>query len=150
MSRSLSLPPVLVLHAIAAANASRARPTWDARPRVRQPAGDEKPSTSPSPRNHRDRRDLGDGDDRRDWGDQRDRMTERISDVVVRRIFAAGLDLQAALGLIEEHGTASGHPATMEHRAASKIWSASDELDHAIRDLRDILFERPRMIFGPP
>jgi hypothetical protein len=77
-------------------------------------------------------------------------MAERISDVVVRRIFAAGLDLQAALGLIEEHGAASEHPAAsehraaMEHRAASKIWSASDELDHAIRDLRDILFEGDR------
>jgi hypothetical protein len=68
-------------------------------------------------------------------------MAARMNDVVVRRIFAAGLDLQAALGLIEEHGTAMEHPTAMEHRAASKIWSASDELDRAIRDLRDILFE---------
>jgi hypothetical protein len=58
-----------------------------------------------------------------------------MNDVVVRRIFAAGLDLQAALGLIGGHGTAS------EHRAASKICHASDELDRAIRDLRNILFE---------
>ena len=59
-----------------------------------------------------------------------------MNDVVVRRIFAAGLDLQAALGLIDDHRPASGH------RAALKICHATDELDHAIRDIRDILFER--------
>jgi len=67
-----------------------------------------------------------------------------MNDVVVRRMFAAGLDLQAALGLIEEHGTDSEHPTAMEHRAASKIRSAGDELDRAIRDLRGILFEGDR------
>ena len=67
-----------------------------------------------------------------------------MNDVVVRRMFAAGLDLQAALGLIEEHGTAGEHPTAMELRAASKIRSAGDELDRAIRDLRDILFEGDR------
>jgi hypothetical protein len=68
--------------------------------------------------------------------DRHDRMAERMNDVVIRRIFAAGLDLQAALGLIGEHR------ADTDHRAAGKIGHASDELDHAIRDLRDILFER--------
>ena len=62
-------------------------------------------------------------------------MARRMNDVVIRRIFAAGLDLQAALGLIGESGTCSGSPA------AIKIWDATDQLDHAIRDLRDILFE---------
>jgi hypothetical protein len=58
-----------------------------------------------------------------------------MNDVVVRRIFAAGLDLQAALGLIGEDRAAA------DQRAASKICHATDELDHAIRDLRVILFE---------
>ncbi len=65
----------------------------------------------------------------------RDDMAHRLNDVVVRRIFAAGLDLQAALGLIGERGTGGEHPA------ARKIWHATDQLDRAIRDLRDILFE---------
>jgi hypothetical protein len=69
-------------------------------------------------------------------GDHRDRLAQRMNDVVVRRIFAAGLDLQAALGLIGEHRAAA------DHRAAGRICHATDELDHAIRDLRNILFER--------
>ena len=63
--------------------------------------------------------------------DHHDWLAQRMNDVVVRRIFAAGLDLQAALGLIGG-----------EHRAALKICHATDELDHAIRDIRDILFDR--------
>ena len=55
--------------------------------------------------------------------------------MVIRRIFSAGLDLQAALGLIGERGTCSENPA------AGKIWDATNQLDRAIRDLRDILFE---------
>jgi hypothetical protein len=53
-----------------------------------------------------------------------------MTDVVVRRIFAAGLDLQAALGLIGEH------------RAAVKICHAIGELDLAIRDVRSAIFGR--------
>jgi hypothetical protein len=33
-----------------------------------------------------------------------DRIAQRMNDVVVRRIFAAGLDLQAGLGLIGDQG----------------------------------------------
>ena len=58
-----------------------------------------------------------------------DRIAQGISDVVVRRIFAAGLDLHAALGLIGEH------------RGASRIWHAIDELDQAVRDVRDTIFD---------
>ena len=58
-----------------------------------------------------------------------DRIALGINDVVVRRIFAAGLDLHAALGLIGEH------------RGASKIWHAIDELDQAVRDIRDTIFD---------
>ena len=76
-----------------------------------------------------------------------------MNDVVIRRIFAAGLDLQAALGLLGEDGTAAGHETACGHgtvgahqvanerRAVSKIWHATDELDHVIRDIRNILFE---------
>ena len=57
-----------------------------------------------------------------------DRIAQSLNDVVVRRIFAAGLDLHAALGLIGEH------------RGAGKIYHAIDELDNAIRDIRDAVF----------
>jgi signal transduction histidine kinase len=49
---------------------------------------------------------------------------------VIHRIFAAGLDLQAAVGLIGDQ------------RVASKIRHAIDELDQAIRDIRDTIFDR--------
>jgi hypothetical protein len=53
-----------------------------------------------------------------------------MNDVVVRRIFGAGLDLQVALSLIGDHS------------GASKIYHALDELDQAIRDIRDTIFDR--------
>ena len=59
-----------------------------------------------------------------------DRIAQRMNDVVVRRIFAAGLDLQVALGLIGDHS------------GAGKIYHALDELDQAIRDIRDTIFDR--------
>lgn len=58
-----------------------------------------------------------------------DRIAQRMNDVVVRRIFAAGLDLQTALGLIGDH------------RGAGQIYHALDELDQAIRDIRDTIFD---------
>jgi hypothetical protein len=76
-----------------------------------------------------------------------DSAARRMNDIVVHRIFAAELDLQAALGLLGDRRTAgprpaAGEPAALgEHPAASKIWHATDELDCAIRDLRDTLFE---------
>jgi phage baseplate assembly protein W len=52
---------------------------------------------------------------------------------VVRRLFAAGLDLEAVVGLIGDH------------RASGKICHAIDEMDGAIRDIRDTVFgSRPR------
>jgi signal transduction histidine kinase len=62
--------------------------------------------------------------------EDRDRIAQGMNDVVIRRIFAAGMDLQAALGMIGEH------------RAGVKIWHAIDELDLAIRDVRSALFDR--------
>jgi hypothetical protein len=59
-----------------------------------------------------------------------DRIAQGMNDVVVRRIFAAGLDLQAALSLVGEH------------RAGVKICHAIDHLDLAIRDIRSAIFDR--------
>lgn len=59
-----------------------------------------------------------------------DRIAREMNDIVIHRIFAAGLDLQAALGLISDQ------------RGTSKICHAIDELDQAIRDIRDTIFDR--------
>jgi hypothetical protein len=55
-----------------------------------------------------------------------ERITQGLNDVVACPLFTAGLDLQAALRLIDDHP------------ASSKICHAVDELDRAIRDIRDI------------
>jgi hypothetical protein len=61
-----------------------------------------------------------------------DRIAERMNDVVVRRLFAAGLCLETALGLIGDHtGTAN-------------VQEAIGQLDLAIRDFRNVLFDRHR------
>ncbi len=65
--------------------------------------------------------------------EDRDRIAERMNDVVIQRIFSAGLTLQLALGLVGDQ------------RGAREIYQAVDELDHAIRDIRDIVFD-----LGPP
>lgn len=57
-----------------------------------------------------------------------DRIARGLNDLVVRRIFAAGLDLQAALLLIGDHA------------AASRIHDAVGQLDQAITDIRDTIF----------
>lgn len=62
--------------------------------------------------------------------EEHDRVAERLSDVVVRRIFSAALDLDAALGLISED------------RAAAKVQHAISELDLAVKDIRDVVFDR--------
>ena len=61
--------------------------------------------------------------------DDHDRIAQAVNDIVVRRIFAAGLDLQTALALIGDHP------------AAGKIHHAVDELDQAIRNIRDAIFD---------
>jgi hypothetical protein len=58
-----------------------------------------------------------------------DRIADGLNDTVVHRIFSAGLDLAAALGLIGEH------------RAAGRIEHAVSELDLAISDIRDLVFD---------
>ena len=66
--------------------------------------------------------------------EDRERIALGLNDVVVRRPLTAGQDLQAALGLM---GT---------HPASGKVRHAVDEMDQAIRDIRDIrdaIFDHP-------
>jgi hypothetical protein len=69
-----------------------------------------------------------------DWADamlllvqDRDRIAGGMNDLVVRRLFSAGLALEMALGLM------GGHPG------AGKVQDAVDELDLAIRDIRNVV-----------
>lgn len=62
----------------------------------------------------------------------RDRIAAGVNDVVVRRMFAAGLGLESALALMGDH------------RAAGKVRQAISDLDQAVRDLRDIVFDHRR------
>ena len=59
----------------------------------------------------------------------RDRSARDMNDLVVHRLFSAGLVLEAALGLM------GGHPA------AGKVQEAIGELDLAIRDVRNVVFD---------
>jgi hypothetical protein len=60
-----------------------------------------------------------------------EQRAQELNDVVVRRLVTAGQDLQAALGLL------GNHPAS------SKIRHAVDEMDQAIRDIRDTILDHP-------
>ena len=71
-----------------------------------------------------------------DWADamlllvqDRDRIAGGMNDLVVHRLFAAGLALETALGLM------GGHPG------AGKVQEAIGELDLAIRDVRNVVFD---------
>ena len=63
--------------------------------------------------------------------EDRKRIVLGLNDVVVRRLLTAGQDLQAALGLM------GNHPAT------GKIRHAVDEMDQAVRDIPDTVFDHP-------
>jgi hypothetical protein len=67
-----------------------------------------------------------------------DRIAEGLNDVVVRRLFSAGLILEAALVLI---GT---------HPAAHKVEHAIGELDQAIRDIRGAVFDHSQAVYPDP
>lgn len=60
-----------------------------------------------------------------------DRIAAGLNDLLVHRLFSAGLSLQAALSILGDHPV------------AEKIWAAVDDLDRAIIDLRSILFDQP-------
>ena len=63
---------------------------------------------------------------------ERDRIAVGMNDIVVYRLFSAGLCLQTALGLMDGH------------LAAGKVQEAIDELDVAIADFRTVLFDHHR------
>jgi hypothetical protein len=67
----------------------------------------------------------------RGQAEDRKRIALGLNDVVVRRLLAAGQDLQAALGLM------GNHPAS------GKIRHAVDEMDQAVRDIPDTVFDHP-------
>lgn len=58
-----------------------------------------------------------------------DRIAAGMNDIVVHRLFSAGLSLQSALGLMGDHP------------AAGKVQEAIGELSLAIRDFRNVLFD---------
>ena len=60
----------------------------------------------------------------------RDRIAGALTDVVIHRIFSAGLALETALGLLDGHRGAAG-----------KVRKAVGELDLAIRDIRNVVFD---------
>ncbi len=71
-----------------------------------------------------------------DWADamlllvqDRDRIAAGMNDLVVHRLFSAGLALETALALIGDHP------------GARKVQEAVDELDLAIRDVRNVVFD---------
>jgi signal transduction histidine kinase len=71
-----------------------------------------------------------------DWADamlllaqDRDRIAAGMHDLVVHRLFSAGLALETALGLM------GGHPG------ARKVQDAIGDLDLAIRDIRNVVFD---------
>ena len=59
----------------------------------------------------------------------RDRIAAGMTDIVVRRLFTAGLALETALGLM------GCHPG------AGKVQEAIGQLDLAIRDVRNAVFD---------
>ena len=59
----------------------------------------------------------------------RDRIAAGMTDLVVHRLFSAGLALEMALGLM-------GDPP-----GAGKVREAVGELDLAIRDIRNVVFD---------
>ncbi len=61
-----------------------------------------------------------------------DRFGSGMADQLVRRLFAVGLDLHAALAYIEAH--------IAEHTAVEKIHDAIGGLDDAIKDFRGVVF----------
>ncbi len=58
-----------------------------------------------------------------------DRIAGGMNDIVVHQLFSAGLALETALGLMGDHP------------GAAKVRDAIGELDLAIRDFRNVLFD---------
>ena len=60
----------------------------------------------------------------------RDRVAGALNDVVINRLFSAGLALETTLGLLDGH-----------RGAAAKVREALGELDLAIRGIRNVVFD---------
>jgi hypothetical protein len=60
----------------------------------------------------------------------RDRIAGALTDVVIHRIVSAGLALETALGLLDG-----------QRGPAGKVLEALGELDLAIRDIRNVVFD---------
>ena len=60
----------------------------------------------------------------------RDRIAGALNDVVIHRIVSAGLALETALGLLDG-----------QRGVAGKVREALGELDLAIRDIRNVVFD---------
>ena len=72
----------------------------------------------------------------------RDRIAGTLNDVVIKRVFSAGLALETALGLLDGHRAAAG-----------KIREALGELELTIRDVRSVVFDHRQPdspSVGPP
>jgi Histidine kinase len=69
--------------------------------------------------------------------DDHDRIAGELNDLVAGRLFAAGLDLPAARAL------------TGDDEARGRIQRAISELDVAIRDIRDMVFDSCRARLPP-
>ena len=69
--------------------------------------------------------------------EDRERIALGLNDVVVRRLFAAGLDLQAVLGVMGDDPM------------SGRICHAVNELDQAIRDIRDAIFDHLALRASP-
>jgi signal transduction histidine kinase len=67
----------------------------------------------------------------------RDRIAREMNDMVVHRLFSAGLALESALGLLGDHP------------GAGKVNDAIGELDLAIRDIRNVVFDHGRRPGAP-
>ena len=62
--------------------------------------------------------------------EDRDRIAGDLNELLVTRLFSAGLSLHSALGVLGDHP------------AAGRIWDAVNELDMTIKDLRTVLFKQ--------
>jgi signal transduction histidine kinase len=60
----------------------------------------------------------------------RDRIAGALNDLVIHRIVSAGLSLETALGLLDGHRGVAG-----------KVQEALGELELAIRDARNVVFD---------
>jgi signal transduction histidine kinase len=59
---------------------------------------------------------------------EQDRIATQLQDMVIQRVFAAGLSLQSAAGL------------TTEPDVCWRIEAAADELDEVVREIRTVIF----------